>query len=258
MVAFPTRRCLFSLAFAASCSLGLLSPTVSAETLHAGLGDASRAEVAENASVPATNDHTEEHAETIEKSQLLLRSRLMRRSPSKHDGADEDSAKVVPEALRATRENSSSLVELDAAAAASSGTGIYRPGVRLVAGRVPWLKTRKCLTSDGGLIFVEDCYKGHVHRVPERQKWQWVEKQLKNNEFELCLTQPWHDAKTHGNVELTLEPCGGKATQKWMFDSFGRLKNEFEGYRCLDLVQGNTMMYMNTCNGGESQWFSYY
>lgn len=258
MAAVPVRRCLFSLALAASCSLGLLPATVNAETLHVAHNGATAEGVAETASANATKIHTGEHAETTEKSQLLLRSRLMRRSPSKHDGADEVPSQAAPEASTATRANSSSLVELDASASASVGTGIYRPGVRIVAGRVPWLKTRKCLTSDGGLIFVEDCYKGHVHRVPERQKWVWVEKQLKNNEFELCLTQPWHDAKTHGNVELTLEPCEGKATQKWMFDGFGRLKNEFEGYRCLDLVQDNTMMYMNTCNAGESQWFSYY
>eukprot|EP00929_Paragymnodinium_shiwhaense_P002891 TRINITY_DN103206_c0_g1_i1.p1 TRINITY_DN103206_c0_g1~~TRINITY_DN103206_c0_g1_i1.p1 ORF type:complete len:273 (-),score=72.43 TRINITY_DN103206_c0_g1_i1:42-860(-) len=192
-------------------------------------------------------------------------SRLMRRSSRQRDPEQEmqeDAGKLHAHAAAASERLPTSLVEVSAGAASASAseaaTGIYRPGVRLVAGRVPWLTSRRCLSTDGALIFVEECYKGHIHRVPERQKWQWQGKQLKNNEFNLCLTEPWHDGKTHGNVELSLEKCDAKATQNWMFDSFGRLKNQFEGYKCIDLVEENTMIYMNTCNGGESQWFSYY
>lgn len=148
--------------------------------------------------------------------------------------------------------------EMDATPAPFLSPGLYKPGMMIVTGKIPWMNGKKCLSTDGTLLFMEDCYRGHRLLCPDKFKWRWTGRNLVSVLYGNCILQPWHDEKTHGSVELIMDNCTTMPNQRWYFDSFQRLKNEFEGQKCMDVQEGKDSIYMNFCDGRNSQWFSYY
>eukprot|EP00928_Gymnodinium_smaydae_P048734 TRINITY_DN32626_c0_g1_i1.p1 TRINITY_DN32626_c0_g1~~TRINITY_DN32626_c0_g1_i1.p1 ORF type:complete len:308 (-),score=61.83 TRINITY_DN32626_c0_g1_i1:55-978(-) len=133
----------------------------------------------------------------------------------------------------------------------------FKPGLMIVVGKVPWAEEPRCLASDGSKVYMEECYRGDVLLRPNHMKWKWNGSLLLNVGFDRCVEQPWHDAMSHGDEPIISMPCSGDANQRWSFDRFSRLKNNYESTLCMKATYMDDLV-MTECDGGNAQWFSYY
>eukprot|EP00927_Polykrikos_kofoidii_P059412 TRINITY_DN54570_c0_g1_i1.p1 TRINITY_DN54570_c0_g1~~TRINITY_DN54570_c0_g1_i1.p1 ORF type:complete len:316 (-),score=39.19 TRINITY_DN54570_c0_g1_i1:194-1141(-) len=164
-----------------------------------------------------------------------------------------------PSSLVQSRSATLTMQALRTSSNSSYMSGIYLPGFQIVISQVPWFKTKKCLATDGSLIFLEDCYELHRFKVPLRQRWYWSGRQLRCRGFLSCMSQPLHDSHEHGKKEALMEACEKEGTpqQSWYFDSFQRLKNNYEETSCVEATEGESKLFMSECDGSNGQWFSY-
>lgn len=141
----------------------------------------------------------------------------------------------------------------------------YTTGMMFVNGQATSMKhENKCLSTNAGGkdLVIEDCYRGDRSTTPDRQKWYWSGRRIRNREFDNCITFPWFEnTKVHVPKRTTIlevKPCTESTEQKWYFDDFQRLKNEFEGSECMDTLDGETQLFMHLCDSRHSQWWAYF